>query len=107
MLKAKFLIVGFLVAISGYAQAQAISSDFQKSCAQEQLEEHKNIKKKSFTEEDFRPYCSCLADYISKNASNKQVNELVMNPKAKPEWLKVIETKAMKSCLASDPKMST
>jgi len=100
-------MISFVIAISGYAQAQAISSDFQKNCVQEQLAEHKDIKKKSFAEEDFRPYCSCLADYISKNASNKQVNELVMNPKAKPEWLKVIETKAMKSCLASDPKMST
>jgi len=107
MLKTKFLMISFVIAISGYAQAQAISSDFQKNCVQEQLAEHKDIKKKSFAEEDFRPYCSCLADYISKNASNKQVNELVMNPKAKPEWLKVIETKAMKSCLASDPKMST
>jgi len=107
MLKIRFLIISFVIAISGYAQAQAISGDFIKSCTQEQLAEHKNIKKKSFTEEDFRPYCSCLADYISKNASSKQVNELVMNPKAKPEWLKAIESKAIKSCLASDPKMST
>ena len=107
MLKIKFLIISFVIAISGYAQAQAISSDFQKNCVQEKLAEHKDIKKKSFAEEDFRPYCSCLAEYISKNANNKQVNELVMNPKAKPEWLKVIETKAMNSCLASDPKMST
>jgi hypothetical protein len=107
MLKTKFLIISFVIAISGYAQAQAIFSDFQKNCVQEQLAEHKDINKKSFTEEDFRPYCSCLADYISKNASNKQVNELVMSPKAKPEWLKVIETKAMKSCLASDSKMNT
>jgi len=107
MLKTKFLMISFVIAISGYAQAQAISSDFQKNCIQEQLAEHKDIKKKSFTEEDFKPYCSCLADYISKSANNRQVNELVMNPKAKPEWLKVIETKAMKSCLASEPKMST
>jgi uncharacterized protein with ParB-like and HNH nuclease domain len=99
--------MGFLIAISGYAQAQAISSDFQKNCAQEQLEEHKDIKKKKLTEEDFKPYCTCLADYISKNASNRQVNELLMNAKAKPEWLKAIELKAMKSCLAADPKMST
>jgi hypothetical protein len=107
MLKIKFLIISFVIAISGYAQAQAISSDFQKNCVQEQLAEHKDIKKKTFAEEDLRPYCSCLAEYISKNANNKQVNELVMNPKAKPEWLKVIVTKAMKGCLASEPKMST
>jgi hypothetical protein len=107
MLKLKFLIVGFLVATSGYIQAQAISSDFQKNCTQEQLQEHQAIKNKSLTEEDFKPYCSCLAEYISKNASNKQVNELLMNPKSKPEWLKAIELKVMKSCLASDSKMST
>ena len=107
MLKSKFLIMGFLIAISGYAQAQAISSDFQKNCAQEQLEEHKDIKKKKLAEEDFKPYCTCLAEYISKNASNRQVNELLMNAKAKPEWLKTIELKAMKSCLAADSKMST
>jgi hypothetical protein len=29
-----------------------------------------------------------------------------MNPKAKPEWLKLIELKAMKACIA-DPKMNT
>jgi uncharacterized protein with von Willebrand factor type A (vWA) domain len=107
MLKSKFLIMGFLVAISGYAQAQAISSDFQKNCVQEQLQEHKDIKKKSLTQEDFKPYCSCLAEYISKNASNRQVNELLMDAKAKPEWLKAIELKGMKFCLAADSKMST
>ena len=106
-MKLQFLIISFLVSISGYAQAQAISSDFQKNCAQEQVQEHKDIKKKSLTEEDFKPYCSCLAEYISKNASNRQVNELLMNAKAKPEWLKALELKAMKSCLAADSKMST
>ena len=107
MLKLQFLIISFLVAISGHVQAQAISSDFQKSCIQEQVQEHQDIKNKLLTEEDFKPYCSCLAKYISKNASNRQVNELLMNAKAKPEWLKAIELKAMKSCLAADSKMST
>ena len=107
MLKTKLLIIGFSLAISGYGNAQAISNDFQKNCIQEQLQEHKDIKKKLLTEEDFKPYCSCLSEYISKNASNRQVNELLMNAQAKPEWLKAIEAKAMKSCLASDSKMST
>lgn len=89
------------------AFAQAISSDFQKTCAQEQVQEHKGIKNKSLTESDFMPYCQCLAEFISKNSSNKQVNELLMDPKAKPEWLKAIEIKATKSCLASDQKMRT
>jgi hypothetical protein len=29
-----------------------------------------------------------------------------MNPKAKPEWLKTLESKALKVCIA-DPKMTT
>lgn len=106
MFRSNLLILGLLLTISGYTQAQSISGDFQKNCAQEQLQEHKDIKKKSLTEEDFKPYCSCLAEYISKSANNKQVNELVMNPKAKPEWLKAIELIAMKACIA-DPRMST
>ena len=106
MLRSNLLILGLLLTLSGYTQAQSISGDFQKNCTQEQLQEHKDIKKKSFTEEDFKPYCTCLAEFINKNASNRQVNELVMNPKAKPEWLKAIELKAMKACIA-DPKMTT
>jgi hypothetical protein len=106
MFRSNLLILGLLLTLSGYAQAQLISSDFQKNCTQEQLQEHKDIKKKSLTEQDFKPYCSCLAEYISKNANSKQVNDLVINPKAKPEWLKAIELKAMKACIA-DPKMST
>jgi len=107
MLKSRLLIISFFLSISGFAQAQAISSDFQKNCVQEQLQDHKDIKKKTLTEDDFKPYCNCLAEYISKNSSNRQVNELLMNPKAKPDWLKALELKAMKSCLASDSKMST
>jgi hypothetical protein len=86
--------------------AQAISKDYQKNCAREQVTEHQGIKGKALTENDFTAYCTCLAEFISKNASNRQVNELVMDPKAKPEWLKTIELKAMKACI-TDPKMST
>ena len=106
MFRSNLLILGLLLTLSGYTQAQSISSDFQKNCAKEQLQEHKDIKTKLLTEEDFKPYCSCLAEYMSKSASSKQVNELVMNPKAKPEWLKTIEFKAMKACI-TDPKMNT
>jgi uncharacterized protein with von Willebrand factor type A (vWA) domain len=107
MLKSRLLIISFFLSISGFAQAQAISSDFQKNCVQEQLQDHKDIKKKTLTEDDFKPYCNCLAEYISKNSSNRQVNELLMDPKAKPDWLKALQLKAMKSCLASDSKLST
>jgi hypothetical protein len=92
--------------MSNQSFAQTISKDYQKNCAREQVAEHQGIKGKSLSEEDFTAYCNCQADFINKNATSKQVNELVMNPKAKPEWLKVIELKAMKTCL-TDPKMST
>jgi uncharacterized HAD superfamily protein len=100
------LPLAFLLVIANPSFAQAISKDFQKNCAVEQVAEHKGIKGKTLTEEDFSAYCSCQAEFISKNASNRQVNELVMNPKAKPDWLKAIELKAMKACI-TDPKMST
>lgn len=96
----------FLLSMSNQSFAQAISKDYQKNCTREQVTEHQGIKGKTLTEEDFSAYCGCQADFISKNVSNRQVNELVMNPKAKPEWLKVIELKAMKACI-TDPKMTT
>lgn len=88
------------------AWAQAISKDYQQSCISQQVAEHKRLKGKTLTDADFDAYCLCQAEFVTKNASNQQINELLMNPKAKPEWLKVIESKAMKSCLANS-KMST
>ncbi len=101
-----FALLGFILITSNQSLAQAISGDYQKNCAREQVAEHQGIKGKALTEEDFTAYCTCQADFISKNASNRQVNEIVMNPKAKPEWLKTLESKAIKACI-TDPKMST
>ena len=100
------LSLAFLLIMSNPSFAQAISKDYQKNCAREQVAEHQGVKGKALTEEDFTAYCGCQAEFINKNATNRQVNELVMNPKAKPEWLKTIELKAMKACI-TDPKMST
>jgi hypothetical protein len=100
------LSLAFLLLMANQSFAQAISKDYQKNCAREQVAEHQGFKGKALTEGDFTAYCSCQADFISKNASNRQVNELAMNPKAKPEWLKVIELKALKACIA-DPRLST
>lgn len=96
----------FLLAMSNQSFAQTISKDYLKNCAREQVAEHQGIKGKALTEDDFTAYCTCQAEFINKNATNRQVNELVMNPKAKPEWLKAIESKAMKACI-TDPKMTT
>ncbi len=95
-----------LFAMTNQVFAQAISKDYQKNCAREQVVEHQGIKGKALTENDFTAYCACQAEFINKNASNRQVNELVMDPNIKPEWLRLIELKAMKACIA-DPKMNT
>jgi hypothetical protein len=100
------LSIAFLLAITTPSFAQTISRDYQKNCAREQVAEHQGIKGKALTEEDFTAYCGCQAEFVNKNASNRQVNELATNPKAKPEWLKAIELKAMKACI-TDPKMNT
>ena len=97
----------FLFILSNQLFAQAISKDYQKNCVREQVSEHQGTKGKALTADDFSAYCSCQAEYISQNATKQQVNELVKNPKAKPDWLKVIELKAMKSCIPSDSKMNT
>lgn len=96
----------FIFILPNQTYAQVISKDFHKNCTLEQVAEHRGVKGKVLTEEDFTAYCNCQAYFISKNASNRQVNELVMDPKAKPEWLKNIELKAMKACI-TDPKMGT
>lgn len=96
----------FLLFMANQSFAQVISQDYQKNCVREQVTEHQGLKGKALREQDFISYCSCQAEFINKNATNRQLNEVIMNPMAKPEWLKVIELKAMKACIA-DPKMNT
>jgi hypothetical protein len=101
------LSLAFLFVIASPSSfAQVISKDYQNNCTREQVAEHQGIKGKALTEKDFADYCACQADFINKNATNRQVSKLAANPKARPEWLKVIELKAMKACI-TDPKMST
>lgn len=101
------LPLAFLLALANPSFAQSISKDFQKNCAAEQVAEHKGAKGKTLTEEDFLAYCTCQAEYISQNASNSQLNQLLMDPKAKPDWLRILESKAMKSCLKAESRMKT
>ena len=103
MFKKNLILLIFTVIVNN-SHSQAISSNYQKNCTQEQVKEHENFKNKSPKEADFNSFCSCVASYISKNASNSQINELVMDPKARPEWLKVVEVKAYKKCLKSDER---
>lgn len=99
--------IACLLVICNPIYAQVISKDYQKMCVREQVSEHQGIKSKTLTEEDFAAYCACQAEFINKNATNRQVSELVMDPQAKPEWLKALESKAVKSCLTVNSKMTT
>jgi hypothetical protein len=103
MFKKDLIFLFFIFSINN-CFAAPILSEYQKNCTQEQVKEHENLKNKSPKEADFNSFCSCVASYISKNASNSQINELVMDPKARPEWLKVVEVKAYKKCLKSDER---
>jgi hypothetical protein len=107
MLKTSLLIISVLIAGMSHSFAQTIPGDYQKACIQEQLADHKGIKGGGPTAADFKPYCSCLSDYVAKNVTNQQLNELAMDAKAKPEWLKAVEDRAMKSCLSPGPKITT
>lgn len=101
---AQFLFFSLFAA--NFVLAQASLKDYQQNCVNAQVAEHKGLQGKKLTSEDFDAYCSCQSEFVSKNATNNQINELLMNPKAKPEWLKAMELKAMKSCI-TDSKMST
>lgn len=94
-----------LLALTNPSFGQSISKDYQKMCIREQVSEHKGVKGKALTEEDFTAYCICQAEFINKNATNQQLKELAMNPKSKPDWLKIVESKAMKSCISTNSKM--
>jgi hypothetical protein len=107
MFKTTLLTLSLLVTGMHPSFAQAISSDYQKACIQEQLADHQGIKGGSPKEADFIPYCSCVSNYVTKNATNRQLNEIAMDAKASPEWLKVLEEKAMRSCLSPSPKLNT
>ncbi|CAM3808957.1 hypothetical protein [Polynucleobacter antarcticus] len=101
------LLVIVVLTSSNLSFAQAISNDFQKNCAREQLKEHRGIKGKALTESDFAEYCTCQAEFISNNATSQQINDLIKSPKIKPQWLITVEQKAMNFCVSSDSKMRT
>ena len=102
----KVSLLAIMITASSLSFGQAISREYQKACQQEQLNQHQGIKGKAVSEEDFATYCNCQAEFVSKNANNQQINDLLMNPKAKPDWLKNLETKAIKVCLSPNAKMN-
>jgi hypothetical protein len=89
------------------SSAEDITTRLQKSCIQEQLNEHKEVKTNPIRAEDFKPYCKCESNFITKNATETQLNELKAQPKTKSQWLGELQQKAFKSCLGSESKTNT
>ena len=64
MFKKNLILLIFTVIVNN-SHSQAISSNYQKNCTQEQVKEHENLKNKSPKEADFNSFCSCVASLIS------------------------------------------
>lgn len=106
-MKVLLLSISLLFFYINPSYSQTFSKDYQASCIQEQLSEHKGLKQNTLTEDDFKPFCACVAGLISQKATNRQLNEFIMDPKLKPAWLQALESKATKSCLSTDLKLKT
>lgn len=71
-----------------------------KSCIDQQLRNHQNVKNRSLDASDFSNYCTCFARVVRNLASDQQLSQLQASPhQAKPEWLKGIERSAQKQCM--------
>ena len=107
MMKLFLLSISLLVFCINPSFSQTFSKDYQAACIQEQLSEHKGLKQSTLTEDDFKPFCTCVAGLITQNATNRQLNEFIMDPKLKPAWLKALESNAANGCLSADSKLKT
>ena len=81
-----------------------VSSDpIAKSCINQQLRNHQNVKNRSLEASDFSNYCTCVARVVRNLANDQQLSELnSLTNQTKPEWLKAIERNAQKQCMV-DP----
>jgi hypothetical protein len=106
--KQLFLVLTSIITSSFIGQSYADQAgDLTKDCAQRQLEAHKGLKK-SLTESDFQPYCSCVSKTIAESLTASQLNELKANGANKnPEWFLEAQKSAEKMCFAGKPKFTT
>ena len=97
-----------LIALTSSVQLQAeeLSVQLQKSCVQQQLSEHKGLNKRPLSAQDFATYCSCESEYIQKNTTDPQKNELRSSSKT-PAFVGDLRVKAIKSCLDQGQKMTS
>ncbi len=87
--------------------AADLSIDLQKACVNEQLSEHSGIKGHSSEASDFDEYCKCESDYIIKKATKEQLNQISKDLNVMPKWLQKLKSKALKSCLEQEKKITS
>lgn len=102
----KLIVLPFMV-FCFQAFAGELPMDFQKACANEQLNEHKGVKGHPLEVSDFNEYCKCEADYIMKKATKEQLNQISKDQTIKPKWLQKLKSNALKSCLEQEKKITS
>ena len=97
-----------VLAVSFTSQSFADQTgDLTKECTQRQIAAHKGLKK-SLTENEFQPYCTCVSKNIEESLTASQLNELkAKGLDKKPVWFSDAQKSAEKMCLAGKPKLST
>ena len=97
------LLSSLLLVTSSTSLATVSGDPITKSCINQQLRNHQNVKNRSLDANDFSNYCTCVARVVRNLANDQQLSELnSLSNQAKPEWLKVIERNAQKQCMV-DP----
>lgn len=89
------------------AYADEFSKDLQKACINEQLSRHKDIKSQAIESNYFNEYCKCETDYIINKATKEQLNQVYKKPTTTPHWLSQLKSKALKSCIGQEKKITT
>lgn len=105
-LKRKLIVLPFML-FCLQTFAGDLQMDLQKTCANEQLNEHKGIKDHPIEGSDFNEYCKCEADYIIKKATKDQLNQISKEQTIKPKWLQKLKVNAFKSCIAQEKKIAS
>ena len=97
-------VLSSLLLVTSSPSLATVSSDpIAKSCINQQLRNHQNVKNRSLEASDFSNYCTCVARVVRNLANDQQLSELnSLTNQTKPEWLKAIERNAQKQCMV-DP----
>ena len=89
------------------------TGDLTRECTQRQISAHKGLKK-SLTENEFQPYCTCVSKTTQESLTASQLSELnaisaigAKGTDKKPAWFLDTQKSAEKTCLAGKPKIST